>query len=223
MLRKKSRNHTDPSKRQSMFLETVSHSLGMHQSRNRSSEYISDPVLIGTTSSRIPVRLTKREPAAASAASASIRTRPSVRTTHSSRSAAALKRSSMALDGDMIRDYNIAMRGMDPAAQNTTRSDSDSSITSSDSTASSLFSNGNSVNLRDLLYEELDDESSRKSVAGNLDTATQFPLHSTKALFMVKDNMHEQGTWLGVDDTLGSFYPNSDEHAPYSRTALEFI
>lgn len=223
MLRKKSRNHADPSKRQSMFLETVSHSLGMHQSRNRSSEYISEPVLIDTTSSRIPVRLTKREPTGATVVhSNSIRTRPPTRTTHSSRSTAALKRSSMVLDGNMIRDYNNAMRGMDPAGQNATRSDSDSSITSSDSTASSLFSNGNSTNLRDLLYEELDDETSQKGMTPS-DASAQFLTQSTKALFMVKDNMHEQGTWLGLDDTLGSVYPNTNEQITHTRTALEFI
>jgi len=217
MLRKKTRNHGDASKRQSMFMETMVNSFSLHQDKptnsNRPLDYISDPIPMESTT-RVPVRLSRRE--------YSLRS--------SETKAKALKRSSMMLDGNIIRDYNLAVKGMNDE-QNTTRSNSESSITSNQSSISSLFSNGNSNNLRDLLYEELDTvQMANDNNSSKNDTLCVEPLQGTKALFMIKDNMRDNGSWLdpqeiGINVFSNETTPelNRSNNKKFSRTVLDFI
>ena len=227
MLRKRSKNHGDTSKRHSMFLETMTQSFNIHQDKPVRTSNISDPIPIDTTS-KIPVRLSKRE--------------HTVRTTTSSASSAnlkALKRSSMVLDGNLIRDYNIAIKGLNAEQHNnnnnkdnlinernlrnnSTRSGSESSITSNGSTNSSLFSNNNSINLHDLLNEELENN--------DIDNFGKEPIiNGTKALFVINDNMNDSGKWLDPQTDLDHIISLSNENSPIFdneksiRTMLEFI
>ncbi|SMN20337.1 similar to Naumovozyma dairenensis NDAI_0A05580 hypothetical protein [Maudiozyma saulgeensis] len=220
MLRKKTRNHRDSSKRQSMFMETMVNSFSLHQDKTENNQtpldYISDPIPIDT--SAVPVRLSSRR---------------EISSRSSEARAKMLKRSSMMLDGNIIRDYNLAVKGLSAQhlvndEQNTTRSDSETSIASNRSATSSLFSNGNSTNLRDLLYEELDtiqltnNNKNNKSRTGSL--------QGTKALFMIEDNMRDNGSWLDPQEI--GISVSSNESTPelnrlnnnkFSRTVLDFI
>lgn len=224
MLRKRSKNHGDTSKRHSMFLETMTQSFNIHQDKPVRGSNISDPIPINTTS-KVPVRLSKREHTARTTTSSSSSY------THSKD----LKRSSMVLDGNLIRDYNIAIKGLNSEQYNTnnvvnerhlrnngTRSDSESSLTSNGSTSSSLFSNNNSINLHDLLNEELENN--------DIDNIAKEPIiNGSKALFVINDNMRDQGKWLDPKTDLDHIISLSNEDSPIidneksTRTILEFI
>ncbi|KAG0670514.1 hypothetical protein C6P45_002256 [Maudiozyma exigua] len=223
MLRKRSKNHGDTSKRHSMFLETMTQSFNIHQEKPVRGSHISDPIPINTTS-RVPVRLSKREHSARTTTSSSSDTHLEV-----------LKRSSMVLDGNLIRDYNIAIKSLNSEQYNTnnvvnerhlrnngTRSDSESSLTSNGSTNSSLFSNNNSINLHDLLNEELENN--------DFDNIAKEPIiNGSKALFVINDNVRDQGKWLDPKTDLDHIISLSNEESPIldgeksTRTILEFI
>lgn len=209
-----------------MFLETMTQSFNIHQDKPVRTSNISDPIPIDIPN-KMPVRLSKRE--------------HTVRTTTPSSSSSsanlkALKRSSMVLDGNLIRDYNIAIRGLNAEQQtnkdnlinernlrnNGTRSDSESSITSNGSTNSSLFSHNNCINLHDLLNEELENN--------DIDNFGKEPIiNGTKALFVINDNMKDRGKWLDPNTDLDHIIPLSNENSPILdneksiRTMLEFI
>lgn len=212
----KNRSSMDTSRRGSTFLENDLNSSYLYPSRNESMDCIDASQ---NYRSKIPVRFTRKD---------SERTKKALKSR-------TLKRSSMALDGSMVRDYNLAVQGLNmssntseknsknndkPQPHKTVRSDSELTLTSNDSITSSIFSNDGDVSLIDLLYEELSTIADTKDKLEN-------NLHCSKALFMIKDNYKENGIWLDVNQGNSPKDKNADHLSDtikdYARTTLEFI
>ncbi|CCD22713.1 uncharacterized protein NDAI_0A05580 [Naumovozyma dairenensis CBS 421] len=136
-----------------------------------------------------------------------------------------LKRSSIMLNANTVRDYQIAIRKFDTEVETPPeRSDSDFSICSNKSSISSLFEEG--VNIRDVLYEDL---GSLDEISGEKDAAyLEATLHMTKqtSLFIISDvkdfdNKSLKTTLLHEITSIGEI-DEQESRAKYSRTNLTF-
>ncbi|CAI4265979.1 CMF_collapsed_G0002720.mRNA.1.CDS.1 [Saccharomyces cerevisiae] len=116
-----------------------------------------------------------------------------------------LKRSSLLLDETLLKDYHSAMRHMQtnaakeeklrmaPSPTQSTRSESDASLSSTKSSISSIFSQDNDYSIHDLLYEDIE-EMDKTTDAFKINNT--IAIDDSKALFVFCSNDPPQGQRL---------------------------
>ncbi|EJS44802.1 YBR071W [Saccharomyces arboricola H-6] len=148
--------------------------------------------------------------------------------THKNRSN--LKRSSMLLDETVLKDYHSAIKHMQmdnakeeklrfaPSPTQSTRSESDASLSSSKSAMSSIFSLENDYSIHDLLYEEI--EEMDKETDGPKVNNT-IAMDESKALFVFCSN--ESSLRMASNETLHELMWDTPDVGSDRRTSLNFF
>lgn len=140
-----------------------------------------------------------------------------------------LKRSSLLLDETLLKDYHSAMRHMQtnarfllfermaPSPTQSTRSESDASLSSTKSSISSIFSQDNDYSIHDLLYEDIEE----------MDKTDAFKINNTiaiddsKALFVFCSN--DSSSRTASIETLHESNLDNLDMGSSRRTSLDFF
>lgn len=141
-----------------------------------------------------------------------------------------LKRSSLLLDETLLKDYHSAIKHMQvnatkeekplltPSPTQSTRSESDTSLSSSKSSISSIFSQDKDYTIHDLLYEEIEEMDKTANSPKINDTIA---IDESKALFVFCAN--ESSLKLPYTETLYELNLDTPVTGPDRRTSLNFF
>ncbi|CAI1913360.1 hypothetical protein SEUBUCD646_0D02830 [Saccharomyces eubayanus] len=202
-----SSSHTDAKKRQSMFLESKSSLMSL------SNEFAQ-----GHSKTK-----QKTQEGVSSSSSSSAHKK-------STSSRSKLKRSSLLLDETLLKDYHSAIKHMQvnapreeklllvPSPTQSTRSESDTSLSSSKSSISSIFSQDKNYSIHDLLYEDIE-EMDKTANGPKIDDT--IAIDESKALFVFCTN--ESSMKLPYNETLHELNLDTPVMGPNRRTSLNFF
>ncbi|CAI4055344.1 hypothetical protein SKDZ_02G1760 [Saccharomyces kudriavzevii ZP591] len=141
-----------------------------------------------------------------------------------------LKRSSLLLDETLLKDYHSAMKHMQtnaakeeklrsaPSPTQSTRSESDASLSSSKSSISSIFSYDKDYSIHDLLYEDIE-EMDRTTNAFKVNNT--IAMDESKALFVFCSN--ESFVKIAPTDALHELKLDTSDTSSNRRTSLDFF
>ncbi|QHS71635.1 uncharacterized protein SPAR_B01740 [Saccharomyces paradoxus] len=141
-----------------------------------------------------------------------------------------LKRSSLLLDETLLKDYHSAMRHMQTNAAKeeklrmassptqSTRSESDASLSSSKSSISSIFSQDKDYSIHDLLYEDIE-EMDKTTDAFKVNNT--IAIDDSKALFVFCSN--ESPSKAASIETLHELNLDTLDMGSSRRTSLDFF
>lgn len=141
-----------------------------------------------------------------------------------------LKRSSLLLDETLLKDYHSAMRHMQTNAAKeeklrmassptqSTRSESDASLSSSKSSISSIFSQDKDYTIHDLLYEDIE-EMDKTTDAFKVNNT--IAIDDSKALFVFCSN--ESSSKTASIETLHELNLDTLDMGSSRRTSLDFF
>lgn len=141
-----------------------------------------------------------------------------------------LKRSSLLLDETLLKDYHSAMRHMQtnaakeeklrmaPSPTQSTRSESDASLSSTKSSISSIFSQDNDYSIHDLLYEDIE-EMDKTTDAFKINNT--IAIDDSKALFVFCSN--DSSSRTASIKTLHESNLDNLDMGSSRRTSLDFF
>ncbi|CAI4059734.1 hypothetical protein SUVZ_04G2850 [Saccharomyces uvarum] len=202
-----SNSHTDAKKRQSMFLGSRNSVMSLSSELDQGHSKTKQKSQEGSCSSSSSTAHKKAT---------------------SSRSK--LKRSSLLLDETLLKDYHSAIKHMQvnapkeeklllvPSPTQSTRSESDTSLSSSKSSISSIFSQDKDYSIHDLLYEEIEEMDKTANGPKINDTIA---IDESKALFVFCAN--ESSLKLPYTETLQELNLDTPVTGPDRRTSLNFF
>ncbi|CAI4037311.1 hypothetical protein SMKI_02G1810 [Saccharomyces mikatae IFO 1815] len=152
--------------------------------------------------------------------------------THKKRTSkqSSLKRSSLLLDETLLKDYHSALKHMQtntpkeeklhmaPSPTQSTRSQSDASLSSIKSSISSIFSQDKDYSIHDLLYEEIEEMDKTTSAFKINNTIA---MDDSKALFVFCSN--ESSSKTTSTETLNELNLDTLDMGTDRRTSLNFF
>lgn len=148
---------------------------------------------------------------------------PQVRQVRGSATENKLKRCSVSLDANMVRDYKLALEHLDssrkPYLRSPAKSASDSSISSNSSSISSLFEND--ITIRDVLYEDFLNSCEQEDIIINSDKRIPGPGRESMSIISIKKEDSK------IKESEGIYEPSiyetfNDDTRIHARTELIF-